>query len=145
MKDEIVLRPASQADSEFVYQIKKTTLRKYVEQIWGWDESWQREYHRDRFDPSDMYIVLSGPDQIGVLAFTAYDSSVYVRLICLDPRYQNRGIGSFLMEGPIEEARSRGVPVTLGVLKPNPAMRFYEKLGFRIVSEDDIRYCLERG
>ncbi len=49
------------------------------------------------------------------------------------------------MQGAIEQARSRGVPVTLRVLKPNPATGFYEKLGFRIVSEDDTHYYLEKS
>jgi hypothetical protein len=49
------------------------------------------------------------------------------------------------MQQPIDEAKSRGIPVALRVLKPNPATRFYEKLSFRVVSADETYYYLEKS
>ena len=35
-----------------------------------------------------------------------------------------------------QEAEQAGLRLTLGVLAANPALRLYERLGFRLVSED---------
>jgi len=36
--DNLKLRKATANDSEFAYRTKKAAFRKYVEQVWGWDE-----------------------------------------------------------------------------------------------------------
>ena len=46
----VTLRAATQDDSEFVFLVKKAALGKYVEQTWGWDESFQRQFHDDDYE-----------------------------------------------------------------------------------------------
>jgi len=43
----------------------------------------------------------------------------------------------------IDETRAAGKPVALRVLKPNPARRLYERLGFEIICETPER-CFMR-
>jgi ribosomal protein S18 acetylase RimI-like enzyme len=44
----------------------------------------------------------------------------------------------------VEEAASAGRAVTLGVVKTNPALRLYERLGFRITHEDERKFYVRR-
>jgi ribosomal protein S18 acetylase RimI-like enzyme len=58
--------------------------------------------------------------------------------IALLPEARGQGIGTRLMERLITEARDAGYPgISLSVSVQNPARHLYERLGFRIVSEDD--------
>lgn len=41
----ITLATATEDDCEFSYQVKKAATGEYIEAIWGWDETVQRNYH----------------------------------------------------------------------------------------------------
>ena len=56
------------------------------------------------------------------------------------PSRQGVGIVSSLLRSLLAEAKMASVPVTLNVLKVNPARRLYERLGFRVVGESEHSY-----
>jgi len=56
------------------------------------------------------------------------------------PSHQGVGIGSSLVRSLVAEAKARAVPVSLNVLRANPARRLYERLGFRVVAETEHAY-----
>jgi ribosomal protein S18 acetylase RimI-like enzyme len=128
------LRPASDADSEFCYRLHRATLRPYVEAIWGWDESVQREFHVRGFDPAHTQIVTVDGRDAGVLIVDRRPAEIYLGRIAIDPAYQGLGIGSALIRDLLAEAAGRGVPLLLDVLVVNTrAQALYERLGFREV------------
>jgi ribosomal protein S18 acetylase RimI-like enzyme len=49
------------------------------------------------------------------------------------------------MKHVISEAAGAGRAVTLGVVKTNPALRLYERLGFQITHEDDRKFYIRCG
>ena len=44
----------------------------------------------------------------------------------------------------IEEAARAGQALTLGVVKTNPALQLYERLGFRTTHEDERKFYMRR-
>jgi len=44
----------------------------------------------------------------------------------------------------IGEAARAGGAVTLGVVKTNPALRLYRRLGFQVTHEDDRKFYMRR-
>lgn len=63
--------------------------------------------------------------------------------ISLMPEFQNRGIGAALVSEAIAAARTAGVPLRCCVAATNPgSLRFHQRLGFRIVGQDEVRYDL---
>jgi len=53
-----------------------------------------------------------------------------------ESEYRGQGIGTLLMENLFERLRERGFRRTsLSVQKNNPAVRFYERLGYNITDE----------
>jgi ribosomal protein S18 acetylase RimI-like enzyme len=48
---------------------------------------------------------------------------------------RGRGLGGAIVRSIVEDATRRRSPVRLQVLRPNPARRLYERLGFRVVGE----------
>ncbi len=55
--------------------------------------------------------------------------------ITLLPPFRRLGIGSSLLQTLIEESVAEGKPLSIHVEKFNPAMRLYERLGFRQIGE----------
>jgi GNAT superfamily N-acetyltransferase len=54
------------------------------------------------------------------------------------PEHRGRGIGTALLEALIELARAHGFArLSLSVEPANPALRLYERVGFRAVGMDD--------
>src|SRR5262245_33486900 len=41
----LTIRPATGADGEFVFEMKKASFGPYIEKVWGWNEAQQREIH----------------------------------------------------------------------------------------------------
>jgi GNAT superfamily N-acetyltransferase len=56
------------------------------------------------------------------------------------PQWQGRGIGTRILEDLAQESRQAGVKLSLRVVKNNPALRLYLRLGFEVVAEDEISY-----
>jgi ribosomal protein S18 acetylase RimI-like enzyme len=52
------------------------------------------------------------------------------------------GIGKALIEDMIAKGHARGAYVKLKVLRVNPAKLLYERLGFRLESEDAERFYM---
>jgi len=58
-------------------------------------------------------------------------------------QHRRQGIGIEVVKGLIEEAARAGQALTLGVEKTNPALRLYERLGFRTTHEDDRKFYMQ--
>ena len=108
------------------------------------------------FDP-EIYIYVDGfsskRGDIGVVAETngritgaawtriipAYghiDDNTPELAISVLPEYRGQGVGTLLMEKLFILLRERGFPRTsLSVQKNNPAVRFYERLGYKVTGE----------
>ena len=137
MMKQFELRQATAGDCERLYRIQSQSMKPYVEQIWGWNESFQEERFRQGFDPDKTRIVLSNEREIGFLRVTEKKEVVFIEQIYITPEYQGRGIGTAL----VREVFSRNLPVELSVLKLNTdARRLYERLGFR-VNDENATHC----
>ena len=129
------LRPAIGADSEFCYQLHKAAMGDYVTAIWGWDEQVQRGFHTRAFAPGGWQIITVGGADAGVLNIEYRPAEIYLARIELHPDYQGRGIGTRLVGGLADEARRKGLSLTLEVLAVNHrAQALYQRLGMTEVA-----------
>ena len=56
------------------------------------------------------------------------------------PQWQGRGIGTRVLEDLARESRHAGAELSLRVVKGNPALRLYLRLGFEIAAADEVAY-----
>ncbi len=139
--EALKVRKAQATDSEFVFAVKKAAFREYVEQIWGWDEAYQRDLHNGRFASQDLRIIQFHGTDVGFLSTSATPDTLKVNQLYILPEYQGRGIGSACMTRIIFEQK----PVTLQVLKINTrATAFYQRLGFTIMDENSTHFQMKR-
>ena len=142
--DLLNLRPATEADSEFCYDVKKQALGHYVAQIWGWDEAFQREFHRADFELRRPDVVVHLDIDIGTIEITSHGDHIHLGEFYLLPQFQRRGIGTVLLERVIDEATEKAWPVRLEVLKNNPVRSLYLRHGFVITGEREHHFLMER-
>jgi ribosomal protein S18 acetylase RimI-like enzyme len=132
------LRPATSNDSEFCYTLHRQSLGEVVAEVFGgWDDAVQRDFHAAWFEPARLNIIQdSHGTPLGVLDVREEFDHTYLSRIELLPEYQNRGIGSAVIQDLLADGRE----VRLHVFTVNVrARRLYERLGFRVDSERDGR------
>jgi GNAT superfamily N-acetyltransferase len=138
------LRPATEADFIFMRNTKLDGLEPYVRAIWGWDRDAQERNARDEFDPRGRWVVVCDGADAGYLHLEQSAKVVTLAGIYLVPSMRRRGLGGAIIQRVIDEARDARKAVALRVLRPNPALRLYERLGFTIVRETPERYFMQR-
>jgi ribosomal protein S18 acetylase RimI-like enzyme len=132
----VALRPATVRDLDFVLDVERQTMREYAIATWG---SWSE----DQVQARAVKNLRAGLSQVVELAGEPIGTQVvertadHIRLLQLFivPAHQRQGIGSELVRRLIHEARERGVPLKLRVLKVNPAQKLYKRSGFSVVDE----------
>jgi GNAT superfamily N-acetyltransferase len=141
---QITLRPATFADADFLYNLHRVAMQIYVEQTWGrWDDGWQAQRFREYFDPAATQVILYEGEPVGMVGIERRATEIFLSQIELLPAYQGRGVGAYLISAVIDEAHRENMPVTLQVLKVNPARRLYERLGFVITGETATHYLMK--
>ena len=140
----VQLRNAEAFDVEFIYRVVETTMRTYVEQIWG---SFSEDYNRKNVAEllgAGIYSVIQVEGQdIGALAVERHPTHIQLTQIYIVPSHQGRGIGTLLVRELSREARESRRPLRLRVLSGNPARKLYEREGFQVTSVTPERVFME--
>jgi ribosomal protein S18 acetylase RimI-like enzyme len=125
------LRPVADGEEAELFEIHRAVFRSHIEQLWGWDERWQRSNFAAELASSTTSVIRMDALIVGYVQFRDEVNRIYVQNIALLPDFQCKGIGTRLMNELQTKAAARGVPLELGVFRTNaPARRFYERLGF---------------
>ncbi|MEO6876199.1 MAG: GNAT family N-acetyltransferase [Opitutaceae bacterium] len=133
---EHALRPGISTDRERVWQIKRRCLRGYVEQTWGdWDDDIQRGQFDTDFDPGEIHLISVRGDDVGYISARNEPQEILLLNLMVLPEFQNRGIGTAVLNQLQTVARTLYVPIRLRVMKVNPARQLYERMGFTVYAE----------
>lgn len=142
------LRPATDADAAFLLRLYSGTRAEEVAAT-GWDEAQQRaflamqfqaqhQYYHQQFPDAEYAVVMVEGQAVGRWYVQRDPQVLRVLDISLLPEWRGRGLGGELMAGLLAEARREGVAVELHVECNNPALRWYQRLGFREVEDAGI-------
>lgn len=135
------LVPATESDREFFIHVHHTAYQPVVEEMFGWDESRQNFYTNKTFDDGGINIIWLEDRKIGVVGIEDRPEYLWLKEVFLLPEYQERGIGSQIVVGTIEKAKSAGKEIRLQTLKANlDAKRLYERHGFTVTEATDIHW-----
>lgn len=139
--DHLSFRRERDGDRAFLCRLYASTREQELA-VTGWDEGQKREFlqmqfeaqhshYRKYFSNADFMVILAGEQPVGRYYLNRREREIRVIDIALLPEWRNRGLGSMLMRDLLQQARRDGSPVRLHVEKFNPALRLYERLGFR--------------
>ena len=143
---QIVIRDAENNDAPFLEKLYCETRRDEFGAL-GWDENQlamflqmqfniQTQSYKMQFPGAQISIIELDGAAVGRLITTGEIRLVDIAVL---PDARNHGIGSFILQRLLDEAKSKGKSVDLQVLKTNiPAIRLYERFGFEKTGESDL-------
>jgi len=142
---EFDTRPATLDDRAQLYELYASVLKVHISKIWSWDESWQQNDFYDHFVPEQIRVAVVDGQVIAYIHVEPRDGAPHVRMMCVRPEYQRKGIGTALLKSVIQNSSARQQDITLLVFRINTkARRFYERLGFEVCGETATHYEMKR-
>lgn len=144
----MTLRAATPADQGFLLTVFAST-RSHELAALNWDPAQsklfiemqfraQQQSYAGRYPAASNSIVLFREQPIGRLLVDRKTEEIELVDIALLSEHRGGGIGSLLVRGLMDEARSSGKSVRLSVYKLNPAVRLYDRLGFSPIADDGV-------
>ncbi|WP_271411393.1 GNAT family N-acetyltransferase [Pseudomonas sp. Q1-7] len=146
-------RPATPADESW--------LRQLFAQLRGLDpallaacpavleQQWQLQQRvfASRYPGARTEVLLLEDRPVGLVTLHESDSSMRILELGLDSRYRGQGLGDDLLSSIVRDADARGKALELAVMRHNPALRLYRRLGFRPLPDggDEVQVQMRRA
>ena|SRR5690606_3642296 len=131
----ISIRPASDSDIAFCEALSRNNMAHYHA---ARGVAWDRERFEATWSDFENHMLLANDEMVGVLRLLANNDALDIRDLQVLPAWQDQGIGSWAIDWTRAETVRRGFRrVGLRVFADNPALRLYERLGFKAASMDD--------
>lgn len=139
---KIKLRAACGADFAFARSVYFETMRWIIERLFGWDERREESNFAQFFKLDEVRIITADGQDVGWIQEQIEDTTINLGSFYVTPAMQRLGIGTHVLQMLLADARNRGSAITLGVVKINPAVHFYQKHGFRITHDDEHKFYM---
>ncbi len=141
------------ADDELLYAIYASTRTEELAQV-PWTEAQKEGFlrmqfraqtadYRANYPDTEWSILLVEQAPAGRLYVQRRPDALLVVDIALLPAHRGGGIGTAVLCGVLAEAAAAGKPAQIFVERFNPALRLYQRLGFRQIAEHGIYYQME--
>lgn len=150
---QVTLRPITGDDLALLAQIYASTRAEELAQT-DWTDEQKAAFLRQQFDAQHQYYQANYPGAqfqmveeagapIGRLYVDRWEDQIRIMDVALLPAYRGRGVGTQLLEQILAEGRQLQLPVTIHVERFNPALRLYERLGFRVEEDKGVYLFLK--
>jgi GNAT superfamily N-acetyltransferase len=144
----ITLHPVCSADESLLYRTYACTRADELE-LTGWNNEMRETFlrlqykaqchsYRSQFPNAEHWVIWRDDTGIGRLIIDRTKNTLHIVDIALLPDFRRLGIGSILMRAIMNEASQAGKEVCLHVERFNPALHWYERLGFSVVNSGPI-------
>lgn len=140
---QIALRPAVTEDFEYCERLYFAGMKTIIEEL-HLDMTAQTITFREQWILTEVRIITANGSEVGWVQGTMRDAGLFVAQLFVDGPFQRQGIGTEVMNRLIGEAARLNQAVRLAVVKINPAVRLYERLGFHTTHEDDRKFYMKR-
>jgi GNAT superfamily N-acetyltransferase len=140
------LRPVAVTDEEFLLSVYASTRAAELGQVeWEpgqqhafvkWQFDLQRREYDARFPDAEYHVILIDDQPAGRIWIGRDSEQIRLLDIALLTQFQNRGVGTVLLQRLMDESKRAGKPLRHMVfVLNNDAHRFYERLGFTIIED----------
>lgn len=133
------LRPAEEADVPFLLRLREIAMDPHHRAA-GIVQTPAEMEERVRSHWDEAQVVQIDGRPVGLWKLWRQPEAWWILQVQLLPEAQGQGIGAALVRGLQAEARAASMPLKLKVLKTNPALRLYQRLGFVVVGEDALSW-----
>lgn len=142
----MTLRAVTPDDEPFLFEVFATTrldeFRFLEEQqkqaLIRMQYNAQRFQYDEGFPQAESRIILLDDRPVGRMLVDESEREFVLVDIALLPQHRKSGIGTQLLKELLNRAVVARKPIRLHVLKSNPALRLYERLGFSRVADESM-------
>ena len=150
---DVTLRPVRPDDEELLCRVYASTRTEELAAV-PWSEErkaaflrmqfeTQHRYYQEHYAGAEFSVVLAGGRPAGRLYVARWPEEIRLVDISVLPEHRGRGVGSKLLGDLLREGEEKGLPVRIHVERMNPALRLYERLGFRVAADRGVYLFLE--
>jgi GNAT superfamily N-acetyltransferase len=149
----VTVRPAQAEDDELLLKLYAAS-RSDEMAAWGWSEAQaqtflrmqfiaRQRHYKTQFPHAEHSIIMLADEAIGRMVVVRNENDIRLADIVLFAEHRSKGYGAKLVQDLLDEARQANKPVQLFVERYNPAIKFYERLGFTIVGDIGSHLSME--
>jgi len=138
------LRQATDQDFAFAQTLYVESMEPLLSALGAWDAQKADAAFKSYFIPSEIEIVELDDADVGWLQVSRTAGELCLDQLHLISRVRGQGIGTQLINRVIEAARAQQRDVTLSLIKGNPSLALYKRLGFQLVAEDSTKFHMRR-
>ncbi len=139
----IQLCVANAADFGFAQALYFETMRSMIEPLFGWDQTHQEQSFAKWFKLDEARIITAEGRDVGWAQWRVDECAIFLGSLYIAPEIQGQGIGTHVLRTLLAEGRQSSKEVTLAVMKVNPAVHLYERLGFWITHQDEYKLYMQ--
>lgn len=145
----VSVRPATKNDEAFLLNLFASTRPEFsllnltegqMQALMMMQFNAQRQQYDECYPEAESKIVLQDQRPIGRMLVDKTGREYTLIDIAFLPEHRNAGIGTRLIRELLAEAVVARKPVRLHVLKSNPALRLYERLGFSLAGNQSMYF-----
>jgi len=147
------LRAATSDDKQFLRAVYASTRAEELAQV-AWSDEQKRAFtdmqfaaqdadYRQNYPAAQYSIIEVQGVPAGRLYVDRCEKEIRIIDIALLPEYRRARIGTKFLQALQDEARAAGKALTIHVEKFNPALRLYQRLGFKQIVDKGVYLFLE--
>lgn len=150
----IQLRPVEEKDTAFIESVYRTT-REAELNLTNWidyqksafismQSTAQLTEYKTKYPGARFQVIIYNKKNAG--RFYTWENETEIRLldITLLPQFRGKGIGKHLLQRLIQRSNKVQKKISLHVIASNPALKWYQRLGFVHIKKDGFYYYMER-
>lgn len=145
---EIRLEPVCPSDEDVLYETFASTRAEEMA-LTGWNADQQEGFLRMQYEAqrrsyllqmpeAEYFVIRRGDAALGRLIVERRPQEIHILDIAVLPQFRSQGVGSYLMAELMKETEAAAKALTLHVERFNPALRWYERLGFTMTGSGPI-------
>ena len=150
---DMTLRPVTPDDETFLFELYQYAHSSELpiehldknqrEMIFRMQFLAQQQTYSTQYPAAEDKIILLDGRRVGRVLVERRESDIQGIDLAVLPEFQNKGIGSMIVQDLMAEAGATGRPFRISVVKTNRAGELYKRLGLRITGESGLHYLME--
>lgn len=150
---DVTLRAVAPEDEEFLLQVYASVRAAELAQV-PWNDAQKESFLRMQFAAQQQHyqqhnpgathdLILLDGRTVGRLYVARREAEIRILDITILPEYRNRGLGTPLIKGLMDEAERASQPLSIWVESYNPSHKLFERLGFLQIEDDGVNHLME--
>lgn len=140
----IELIKALESDKDFLLDLRKVTMTKYLEESWIFLTE-KDNIDRVNSDFENAFIIILDNKKIWLIKYVILENYIEIIQFQILPNFQWKWIGKKVLNILNWISNELSKSLFLKVLKNNPAINLYKRFWFEIIWEDEIEFFMEKN